>query len=69
MEQCFASAGERLGDRRHVSHSAFVSCSETRLSCSNLFYIQDGKVTRYAPTGDCYTDASVRPAAGFPPAR
>ena len=63
VEQCFASAGH--GDRRHVSHSAFVTCSETRLACSNLFYIENGKVTRYAPTGNCYTDSSVRPQAGY----
>lgn len=69
VEQCFASAGGHVGDRRHVSHSVFITCSESRLSCSNLFYIQDGKVTRYAPTGDCYTNASVRPLAGSVPAR
>lgn len=64
VEQCFASSGVHRGDRRYVSHSTFVTCSESRLSCSNLFYVQDGKVTRYAPTGNCYTDASVRPQAG-----
>lgn len=64
LEQCFATSS----DRRHVSHSVFVSCSQNRLTCNNLFYIQDGKVTRYAPTGNCYTDNSVRPQPGYRPA-
>lgn len=69
VEQCFANAGYRRGDRHYVSHSTFVSCTENRVSCANLFYVQDGKVTRYAPTGSCYTDDSVRPQAGYRPAR
>lgn len=69
VEQCFASSSGHQGDRRHVSHSVFVTCSENRLACSNLFYIQDGKVTRYAPTGNCYTDSSVRPQSGYRPVR
>lgn len=65
VEQCFASSSGHQGDRRHVRHSVFVTCSENHLACSNLFYIHHGKVTRYAPTGNCYTDSSVRPQSGY----
>ena len=65
VEQCFTSVDARRGDRKFVSHSAFTTCSENRLVCNNLFYIQAGKVLRYAPTGACYTNDSVRPNAGY----
>jgi hypothetical protein len=44
-----------------VSGSLFTSCSSNRVVCNNIFYIRDGKVLEYAPTGRCYTDDSVRP--------
>jgi len=65
VEQCFTRVGARRGDGKYVSHSAFTTCSENRVVCNNLFYIQGGKVLRYAPTGSCYTDDSVRPQAGY----
>ena len=65
IEQCFARSGVRHGDNKYVSHSVFMTCSDTHLVCNNLFYVQIGKVTRYAPTGNCYTDDSVRPQAGY----
>ena len=72
-ERCFTNLGARRGDGKYVSHSAFTSCSESRTVCNNIFYIQSGKVTRYAPTGACYTDDSVRPNVGYlaprPPGR
>lgn len=63
VEQCFTQSGARRGDK-YVSHSVFTTCSDTRVVCNNLFYVQGGKVTRYAPTGSCYTDDSVRPKMG-----
>jgi hypothetical protein len=33
--------------------------------CNNIFYIKDGKVVEYAPTGNCYTDETVRPQARY----
>lgn len=61
VAQCFSSVGATHGRGAHVSHTAFATCSENRVVCNNLFYIQAGKVVRYAPTGNCYTDDSVRP--------
>lgn len=60
-EQCFSSAGVRHGSSHHARYNEFMTCSENRVVCNNLFYIQDRKVVRYAPTGNCYTDVSVRP--------
>jgi len=60
-EQCFASGGTHRGSSKHVRYDEFISCSENKIVCNNIFYVQDGKVVRYAPTGSCYTDDSVRP--------
>lgn len=60
-EQCFASGGARHGSGKHVRYDEFISCSENKIVCNNIFYVQAGKVVRYAPTGNCYTDDSVRP--------
>ncbi|WP_416492839.1 hypothetical protein [Variovorax sp. tm] len=59
VAQCFSSA--RHGHGSHVDHSVFASCSQSHVTCNNLFYIQAGKVIRYVPTGSCYTNESVRP--------
>jgi hypothetical protein len=60
-EECFTSVGGHHG--KHANYSGFMSCSENKLVCNNIFYIQDHKIVRYAPTGNCYTDDSVRPRA------
>lgn len=60
-EQCFGSGGVQRGSSRHVRYNEFISCSESRIVCNNLFYVQGGRVVRYAPTGNCYTNDSVRP--------
>ncbi|MET3497812.1 hypothetical protein [Variovorax boronicumulans] len=65
VEQCFTNLGVRRGDKKYVSHSAFTTCSDSRVVCNNLFYIQGEKVLRYVPTGACYTDDSVRPNVGY----
>lgn len=49
------------GSRRYVTVDAFSNCTHGRVVCNNIFYIRDGKVLEYAPTGRCYTDATVRP--------
>ena len=41
--------------------NSYASCFEGDVVCNNLFYIKSGKVLRYAPTGRCYTDETVRP--------
>jgi hypothetical protein len=64
----FSSCATRLTGRRSgglVNANAFTSCSSNRVVCNNLFYIRDGKVIEYAPTGQCYTDETVQPQARY----
>ena len=46
---------------KYVNANAFTTCSSNRIVCNNIFYIRDGIVLEYAPTGRCYTDETVRP--------
>ena len=64
VQRCFTTIDAHHGDRHYLSHTAFLTCSDDRLVCNNLFYLQGGKVLRYAPTGDCFTDDRVRPQSG-----
>lgn len=48
-----------------VSGSQFTQCSSTRVVCNNLFYIRDGKVLEYKPSGRCYTNETVRPETRY----
>ena len=41
--------------------NSYATCYENDVVCNNIFYIKNGKILRYAPTGQCYTDESVRP--------
>lgn len=60
-QQCFASAGVHHGSGKHARYNEFISCSQNKVVCNNLFYIKDARVVSYQPTGDCYTNESVRP--------
>ena len=62
--ECFGRAGAtRFGD--FVDDHTFITCSSGRIVCNNLFYIRDGKVLEYVPTGRCTTDEKVQPEARF----
>ncbi|HVR49041.1 MAG TPA: hypothetical protein VMS38_04840 [Pseudorhodoferax sp.] len=65
-QQCFTRVEARHRDHHDLEHTAFMACSDNGLVCNNLFYVQGGQVIRYAPTGDCYTDARVRPQPDLP---
>ncbi|KGH29222.1 hypothetical protein [Comamonas thiooxydans] len=46
----------------YCSGSAFnASCVDSSVACNNLFYIKNGMVVEYAPTGQCMTNDTVRP--------
>lgn len=64
VSNCFtnASAG-KYGNK--ASGSAFTTCSSDDIVCNNIFYIKDGKVIEYAPTGRCMTDERVQPEARY----
>ena len=60
VASCFTSAGASHAGT-FVNASAFTTCSSDRVVCNNIFYIKDGKVIEYAPTGRCYTNSTVQP--------
>jgi hypothetical protein len=58
-------SGNAYGSGQYVNSSAFSSCSSGTSSCNNIFYIKEGRVLEYAPTGNCYTDKTVQPEARY----
>lgn len=64
VSSCFTNAGGTRGGRS-VNASAFTTCSSNQVVCNNLFYIRDGKVLEYAPTGRCYTNATAQPQSRY----
>jgi hypothetical protein len=64
VAQCFGNAaGQRAGN--FVNANAFTTCSSGRIVCNNIFYIKNGKIIEYAPTGRCYTNETVQPQARY----
>lgn len=60
VAQCFSNANaNKTGN--YVNANAFTTCSSGRVVCNNIFYIKEGVVIEYAPTGRCYTDETVQP--------
>lgn len=48
-----------------VNSTLFSTCSSEWVGCNNIFYIKDGKVIEYAPTGRCFTDERVQPQSRY----
>jgi hypothetical protein len=50
---------------RCAGGGAAAACLATQAACHNIFFIKNGVVIRYAPTGAggarCYTDDTLRP--------
>jgi len=66
VANCFSNAGSTTQKSgKYVNNTAFTTCSSNKVVCNNIFYIKDGKVVEYAPTGSCYTDETVRPQARY----
>lgn len=64
MSTCSGSANaNRYGN--WVNANAFSSCTSGWVGCNNIFYIKEGRVVDYAPTGNCYTDETVQPQARY----
>ncbi len=60
LGECFGEAGAtEVGD--FVEVDDFFSCSRSLVVCNHMFFIREGKVLEYAPTGRCMTDETVRP--------
>ena len=57
---CFGS-GSGYASGNQVNVNTFTTCSSGRVVCNSIFYIKDGRVIEYAPTGRCYTDEFLQP--------
>lgn len=60
VDNCFET-GRVKGIGSSASYSGTVNCTTSSVVCNNLFYIKNGVVLEYAPTGRCYTDKTVQP--------
>lgn len=43
----------------------FQNCTSQLVGCDNIFYIKKGRVIKYKPTGQCFTDKTVQPEDGW----
>lgn len=57
---CF-SFGNTYGYINSATYNSFATCSSNLVGCDNIFYIKNGRVVEYAPTGRCKTDETVQP--------
>lgn len=55
-------------NKKNIAHclgvgkfNSYLTCTAGLIGCDNIFYIKEGRVIRYVPTGRCYTDDTVRP--------
>ena len=64
LGECFGEAGAtKVGD--FVNVDEFFACSRSLVVCNHMFFIRNGKVLEYAPTGRCMTNDTVQPDPGF----
>jgi hypothetical protein len=53
------------GNVNYATYSQFMGCMQSYAACNNIFYIKDGVVLRYVPTGTgglrCMTDERLQP--------
>ena len=67
ISSCFGT-GYLYGNTYNTANfSAFSNCVSQFGACNNIFYIKNGKVIEYAPTGSggmrCFTDDRVLPSS------
>lgn len=62
FQECASKAGAtNIGD--FMGEDAFIACSSSKIVCNNMFYIKEGIVLEYAPTGRCDTGKKIQPHA------
>ena len=64
VASCFGS-GSAYVTGNYANLNTFTNCSSTSIVCNNIFYIKDGVVIEYAPTGRCYTNETAQPQARY----
>ena len=45
--------------------NAFQNCSSGFVACNNIFYIKEGRVLEYKPSGKCFTNETAQPEKGW----
>jgi hypothetical protein len=64
--RCFHSGGANFNSTlSYAAYQSFATCATAQVGCDNIFYLRNGVVVEYAPTGRCSTDERVRPEARF----
>jgi len=59
---CSGGGGAKVSSSgKYMNANTYSNCTSETVGCNNIFYIKDGKVLEYAPTGQCYTNETVRP--------
>lgn len=62
---CSGGGSVFAGTISSAAYNQFMSCTNSRPTCNNIFYIKDGRVTNYTPIGTgggrCFTDERARP--------
>ena len=58
VANCFSNG---IANKRFTNYTTFTTCSNNKIACNNIFFIKNGKVIDYKPTGSCYTDDTVKP--------
>ncbi len=65
IQNSFGSATMPSNTIAYANFNNFQMCSSSVRGCDNIFYIRDGKVIEYRPTGHCKTNELVRPQPGL----
>ncbi len=56
-----AGANTKVFTMNSGTYRAFRACSENMIGCDNVFYIDKGVVTQFAPSGQCKASEAARP--------
>ena len=65
IQSSFGNATMPSNTIAYANFNQFQQCSSSVRGCDNIFYIRDGKVIEYRPTGYCKTNDIVRPQPGW----
>ena len=65
MTQCLGDGRVRSTGSGRVNYDEDMQCLSRSVGCDNIFFIKDGKVLEYAPTGRCMTNASLQPQTRY----
>jgi len=65
MTQCLGDGRITTSRKGTTTYDDDMQCLSRSIGCDNIFFIKDGKILEYAPTGRCYTSDAQRPQARY----